>query len=118
MGPAVELDPADRGLVESAIRNLADRVREIDLDDVLNVIAVATRSEVMNRFYEATYQARGGKAGALGLRMGHAERELAEANRDRPMDDAQARSVFDYTVLLVIADELAGDDYRDPRIPA
>ncbi len=116
MGAPPGVEDTDRGLVEWELRRVADGFRA-DLGGILGDMATVTVAEAMQRFGEATYGARRGKAEALGLQMGKTARTTLDELQDSAVEDAQATALFDYILTLVMADELADDGYRDPRIP-
>jgi hypothetical protein len=117
MGAPIDVDEDDRDLIEWDLRKSADEIREGPLAPVISELSIVPRAEIMSEFYQATYLGRRGKAEALGLNAGQAARETVKRLEDTPVSDDDAVGVFDYVLLLVFADEVADDGYRDPRLP-
>jgi hypothetical protein len=118
MGSPVEVD-TDRALIETELRRRADALRRIgDVDGYLEQVADLTRAKVLGRWGGETYGARGGDAEQLGRQFQNHWLTLTQQSKPPPpKDDRDAATVFEYVMTLVIADELAGDGYRDPRLP-
>jgi hypothetical protein len=116
-GSPVPVSESSRGLIEEALRDEADRLRAAIPDETLATMARFERAEAAHRFAVET-QTRKGEAQLFGVDFGVRQKNEADASRRSTYPDDELVPILSYVTALVIADEVADDGYRDPRLPA
>jgi hypothetical protein len=112
----VYVHDADRGLVEEALRDAADARRNGDLGNVLLEAGKLLTAEALNRFANLTYNHRSGRAEGFGLEMEREAKAVIAKLQGLEVSDSHMLAMGDYALALILADEIANDGYRDPRL--
>jgi hypothetical protein len=113
MGTAPTLRDADRGLIEEALRDDADAIRAGLFPQTFDGLATLTRNEVIKRFGGTTYNERGGIVEHYGMKFGERAPSISAV---ADVSDLELGPLCDYVAALILADEAADDEYRDPRL--